>query len=192
MGADRAADEAVLYRAISMVKDFTCAIDGGANIGDWLAIMARRFACVHAFEPNAELHGGLLDRFGSQRHVTVHNAALWSDSKTSVRMVTATDRPETHRSAWCEVGGDIPTATIDGLSLPYCGLIKLDVEGAEMAALTGAVNTIRRCKPVVVVECSPKIAKRRGLSVDMPAHYLERMGAQEFFRLRHDRIYAWA
>ncbi len=192
MGANRTEDEAVLYRALAMVRDFSCAIDGGANVGNWLAIMAGRFSRVHAFEPNLDLYEGLLDRFGSQRQVTVHNAALWSDSKTLVRMVTAQDRPAGHRGAWCEVGGDIPTATIDSLSLPYCGLLKLDVEGAEMAALIGAVDTIRRCKPVVVVECSSKIAKRRGISVDMPGHYLERMGAQEFFRMRHDRVYAWA
>ncbi len=101
-------------------------------------------------------------------------------------------KPDTHRGVWCVPGGDIPSVTIDSLKLPYCGLIKLDIEGAEMDALLGALDTIRRCKPVIVIECSSKIAKIRGISVDMPAHYLERMGAQEFFRMRHDRVYAWA
>jgi hypothetical protein len=48
--------------------------------------------------------------------------------------------------------GPIPTMRIDDLALPRCDLIYLDVEGEELNALKGAMETIERCKPVIVYE----------------------------------------
>ncbi len=42
--------------------------------------------------------------------------------------------------------------TLDSLELPRVDLIKLDLEGMEQAALDGADETIKRCKPVMCVE----------------------------------------
>jgi hypothetical protein len=46
----------------------------------------------------------------------------------------------------------VPVMTIDGLCLPRCDFIKIDVEGMERAVLAGAVATIARCKPFLYVE----------------------------------------
>jgi hypothetical protein len=42
--------------------------------------------------------------------------------------------------------------TIDDLSLNSCNLIHLDIEGYELYAIKGAVNTIVKYKPTVVLE----------------------------------------
>lgn len=47
---------------------------------------------------------------------------------------------------------EIAVRTIDSLALPRVDLIKIDVEGMEMAVLHGAVNTIREQRPVMFVE----------------------------------------
>lgn len=48
--------------------------------------------------------------------------------------------------------GGLPTLCIDDLSLRECDLIYLDIEGYEFRALRGALATIERCHPVIVVE----------------------------------------
>ncbi|WP_284310396.1 FkbM family methyltransferase [Labrys miyagiensis] len=51
-------------------------------------------------------------------------------------------------------GEDVEVITVDGLDLPACRLIKVDVEGMEPAVLAGAARTIARHRPFVFVECN--------------------------------------
>lgn len=51
-----------------------------------------------------------------------------------------------------EEGETIKKLTVDSLDLPTCQFIKLDVEGMEIMALTGARETISKYKPVLYVE----------------------------------------
>lgn len=46
----------------------------------------------------------------------------------------------------------VSTLTIDALPLADCALIKLDLEGMEDRALAGAMNTLERCRPIVLFE----------------------------------------
>ena len=46
----------------------------------------------------------------------------------------------------------MPTFTIDQLQLDHCDLIQLDVEGREWHALVGALHTLSRHRPVVMLE----------------------------------------
>ena len=41
---------------------------------------------------------------------------------------------------------------IDSFNLPRVDLIKIDVEGMELDVLQGAVETIKRCKPMMTIE----------------------------------------
>ncbi|MFY9288842.1 MAG: FkbM family methyltransferase [Alphaproteobacteria bacterium] len=49
-------------------------------------------------------------------------------------------------------GEVVPLLTLDSLQLPRCHFIKLDVEGMELEALEGAVETMKRCQPFLYVE----------------------------------------
>ena len=46
----------------------------------------------------------------------------------------------------------VPAIRLDGLRLARADLIKLDVEGMELAALDGARDTLGRCRPWLLVE----------------------------------------
>jgi FkbM family methyltransferase len=46
----------------------------------------------------------------------------------------------------------VNTLTIDSLELKRVDLLKLDVEGMELAALNGAIETIKRTRPMIHVE----------------------------------------
>jgi hypothetical protein len=65
----------------------------------------------------------------------------------------------------CLEGGHIPILRVDDLALPHCDLMMLDLEGYELFALKGALNTITRCKPVIVMEdkgCSKVFGYEKG------------------------------
>ena len=48
---------------------------------------------------------------------------------------------------------EVKTITIDSLNLNKLDFIKLDVEGYETKVIRGAMNTIKKHKPVIVLEC---------------------------------------
>jgi FkbM family methyltransferase len=43
--------------------------------------------------------------------------------------------------------------SIDSLKLPKLDFIKLDIEGYEPLAIEGAINTIKKYKPTIALEC---------------------------------------
>jgi FkbM family methyltransferase len=51
-----------------------------------------------------------------------------------------------------EGGEVVSTITIDSLSLEQCDFIKLDIEGAEPLALSGAIETIKKFYPTILFE----------------------------------------
>jgi FkbM family methyltransferase len=55
-------------------------------------------------------------------------------------------------SAAGDVGERARVVALDELELPACGLVKVDVEGFEGQALSGAARTIARHRPVLYVE----------------------------------------
>lgn len=46
----------------------------------------------------------------------------------------------------------VPSLTIDSLNLDRLDYLKLDVENMELIVLDGAIETIKRCKPVIQIE----------------------------------------
>jgi FkbM family methyltransferase len=49
-------------------------------------------------------------------------------------------------------GEEVETITIDSLNLDRCDFIKLDLEGAEPLALSGATETIKKFHPAIIFE----------------------------------------
>ena len=86
-------------------------------------------------------------------------------------------------------GSDVEMVTIDSLGLENVDFLKLDVEGYELFALKGAEETLKRCKPVVLIEVNG-LSERYGLHDSEACNYLRDLGFKLKNRVNKDLIYA--
>lgn len=148
-------------------SDVRLIVDGGANRGDTSADFRSRYpaAEIVAFEPIASLHRGLEERFASDDKVRVVNAALGAahgsaklhiaghDSASSLFPREAVQRRYFHSSLGM-VGSEVVEVTTLDAQLKSMGrihLLKLDLQGSELAALQGAVGLLSRGEIDVIV-----------------------------------------
>jgi FkbM family methyltransferase len=133
--------------------------DVGANIGFYSTLAAKMVGPgghVFAFEPfpgsaascryNAGINGF--------HHVSVIEAAVSSrDASAKLELGTST---ATHFLGVGDAGIEVEVICIDHWRLqsgaPGPSLVMIDVEGAEIEVLKGMRETIRECRPVIMVE----------------------------------------
>jgi FkbM family methyltransferase len=74
---------------------------------------------------------------------------------------------------------NVPIFTIDFLNLETVDVIKLDVEGYEIKALMGAIDTIRKNKPILIVEWWKEMEKTFQFIFDLGYKY-ERLNGYNY------------
>jgi FkbM family methyltransferase len=122
-------------------------VQAGGNCGVFPKALAAHYAEVYTFEPEAE-NFACLQANNMPANVRAFEAAL-GDSTQPIALYRTPANAGAHY-VMCK--GTIPQMRVDDLGLDACDLIALDVEGYELPALRGAVETIRRCKPTLVAE----------------------------------------
>lgn len=185
-----------LMAALRHVTNFDCAIDGGAHVGAWTRVMSMRFARVIAVEPSEDTFEALLwNTRGSAfeeplSNVACRNVAL-GDAPGYVTMALDPDQAARANTGarFVEAGGSIPVETIDSWHLPSLGFLKLDVEGSEPHALRGAVETLKRCRPIVLFENKWLWTKHYGLPKNIVAKFLEGLGYRMLEQVSRDQIW---
>lgn len=140
-------------KGIIELSDREVFVDGGAYTGDTLLTFLRlsgsKSARCHAFEPDPATAARLTATVEKRglRGVTVHNKGLWSAPATLPFSVWH----GTSASAVSGAGEVTVEADAVDRAAPDATFIKLDVEGAELEALRGAAETIRRNRPKLAV-----------------------------------------
>lgn len=145
------------------------AIDIGANKGVYSHTLAKLCRAVHAFEPNPKIYR-ILTRFLPD-NVTPHHVAL-SDRDGDAELVI----PSYTKGGFSNQGASldqrkkqapfgfgivrIPARTLDSYDFRDVGFIKIDVEGFEEAVIRGALGTIRRERPTVMIEMEERHTSR--------------------------------
>lgn len=162
-------------------------IDGGAHIGLYARPASILFDRVEAFEPFPAtlecLRANLQprDRFAN---VTVNEFALYQ--ATAGRVTMAHAKKDASMSTRVDVLGNVAvnTVTIDYFQWDDVDAIKLDLEGCEYEALRGATETLKRCRPVVLIEEKHNFTKS-------PSEYLRHLGMREVWREKRDHLFVW-
>lgn len=136
------------------------AIDAGANEGLYTYRLATLYDRVHAFEINPALAGRLRRLVSS--NVSVYPVGLSSREGSDTLYTPYYHGRPLYGWAGLELW-NCPTAErytesvvsvrpLDSFDFDEVSFLKVDVEGHELELLTGAQQTIRRNRPVVLIE----------------------------------------
>lgn len=134
------------------------AVDAGANKGVYLFHLSRHFRRVFAFEPLPAMAVYL--KRAAPANVRVEACALSGKAgHATLRLPRGFNELaslEPHGPDWAAGSAleehDVVLAPLDALALREVHLIKIDVEGHEMAVLEGALETLQRCRPALLIE----------------------------------------
>jgi FkbM family methyltransferase len=183
-------------RAFEFVRNWKCAVDLGAHVGIFSRHFAQRFEQVVAFEPTAEtrecLEQNVPDNVriipfacGDHEGVVEFRRHTKNSGGTEMAFENGPERPGLEHFS-------VRMITLDSLGLEDVGLVKIDIQGAEPLALRGAEATLRRCRPVVLIEEKPFGGKGANGSVEHikeSRDILLGYGYREGEKVGADRIY---
>lgn len=185
--------------ALKWVGQRRTAIDVGAHIGQWSRVMAMDFESVVSFEPvplyRDAWHANMVD---------IKNADLLPlalgerEGVAGLEKVTRGSNGDTRISDKA-VNGEVTAQMVRLDDLPVCtnvrldgvDFIKIDCEGYELNVLRGAVETLDRYKPCVIVEQKKGHAQNYGFGETEAVTFLESMGAKLRAVTRGDYILSW-
>ena len=151
--------------ALAAVKHFRTMVDVGAHIGTWSRYCGERFCNVIAFEPVPEHAECWRANVGSEGTVLFQCAVGAAYGR--VRIKQDPRRVGNSGATYMEhmvQGGEAYTIRLDDLGMENVDFLKIDVEGDELAVLTGATDTIARCRPTICIEQKKGFGARFGVS----------------------------
>ena len=165
------------------VREGEWIVDVGANVGHLCVQFARWTRSggrVLAIEPEphnlAALHAALR-RSGLESRVLVV-AGVAAEADGELHLTVNPHNPADHRLG--ERGIPVRAHALDRLLLehgePPVGLVKIDVQGAEPRVIEGALRTLERCRPALLVEIDDRALREAGSGAGALVERLARLG----------------
>lgn len=177
-----------LLAALPLVKNFDHAVDVGAHCGLWSRPLAAMFGMVTAFEP-VPAH---IECWNA--NVPVENTRLYQNALGSKPgQVFLTTGKSSSGDTYVQEKGEhrAEMITLDSVGLPKIDFMKIDCEGYENFILAGGEKTIRRDRPVIIVEQKTGKGKLFGLDDIAAVKLLASWGAQTYQVISGDYIMHW-
>lgn len=178
-----------------------CLVDGGANVGEISLVAAKLVGPsgrVIAFEPVASFadQAEANVRANHLAWVEIHRTGLSAATgQASIYTVSEAFHDGTHHDGLGSLFapengaapvGVVPTVSLDEFvaqgSYPRIDVLKLDIEGGELAALQGAVATLDQQHPAVIVEVNDQTCRRAGYVMRDILDFLSGLD-YEFYRI---------
>lgn len=173
----------------------TCVQAGGA-FGLYPRRLADHFEKVMTFEPLLANLQCLAANIGSNRpNITVATNALWHEPAQLQMMYSKKVKNSYgahHVSTRGRGLGEMVSAfPLDDWTLEEVDLIWLDVEGSELWALHGAIDTIRANNPVIVIEEAKHLPQHKelGVRLDSASNWLTKNGYKQYGRTHGDLVF---
>jgi FkbM family methyltransferase len=149
-----------------LIKPNSVAVDVGANHGAYTYLLSQICKTVISFEPNKSLAKRLLDADLSNVKVMPYGLSNRSSEcdlyleevDGLLETGTASINGQTNRGKSKSIR--IKIITLDSLNLTQVDFIKIDVEGHELEAINGAVQTIKKHKPIMLIEIEERHISR--------------------------------
>lgn len=143
-------------------------IDVGANIGAYTLTLAKSAAQTYSFEASAS-NAAILQNFvgiSKLKNIEVINKAVSNMTGKIIQLFSSTDTGG-NNTLFHDFGKGfetVPTITLDQFiadnKIDQVDVIKIDIEGSELAAFQGAHNLLGKCRPTLLVEFHAVVAKQ--------------------------------
>lgn len=177
--------------AMKWVREFRTAIDVGAHVGLWSMQLTKKFEFVEAFEPVEWFRQCYLANM-PETGWGLHHCALGAAPGRAGIFIPAMgggiDSGGTHLTD----GEAVEVRTLDSFAFDKVDFVKIDCEGYEHQVLLGALATLERCKPCVIVEQKPhKLGPNFGINGTPAVDLLTGLGAKVRAVLSGDYILSW-
>lgn len=173
------------------VKNKNTMIQAGGNCGYLLSTFIEYFNTIYTFEPDP------VNFYCLNQNVTSPNViklqACLSDNRNPVTVQQLVQPDRLHDIGGVHVNGHgvTPSIMIDDLNLTSCDLIQLDVEGYELNALNGAINTIKQYRPVLCVEFCEKWLNRYDTNSEMIFNFMNSLNYKLVKEFGVDKIFVY-
>ena len=143
-------DQSAIKTYLPFFKEGDVLVNIGANIGSYAYAFINKASQIICFEPSNELFECLQYNLGKYSNVIVHNEAV-SDNNEQYQTICLNDNIGMTHLKSCETSNRY-TKTIDSYNFNKVDFLLIDCEGYEPKVLLGAQNTIRKYKPIMVIE----------------------------------------
>jgi FkbM family methyltransferase len=181
---------AVRRRSIELCKKRDVALDIGANVGLWSRDLVKSFSRVIAFEPVA-LFRECLESNVTGENFEVLPIALGDQDTQGTMIIIEDNSGATHLDPATMGTGDVQVVRLDSLNFQNISYIKVDCEGYEYRILQGAEQTIRHCRPIMVIEQKSHANYSKDYGQFAAIELLESWGMIKLDQIRHDWIMGW-
>lgn len=166
-------------------------VQAGGNCGFLLSTFVEHFTTIYTFEPDPVNFYCLTQNVTSQNVIKMQCCLGNEPSPVTVQQLIRPERLHDTGGVHVSGRGVIPSIKLDDLNLWACDLLQLDVEGFELNALGGSVNTISKYKPILCVEFCDKWLRRYGTSSDeLYSLITEELNYSQVGSYKGDRIFS--
>lgn len=173
--------------AVQHCKGKRVAVQAGGHCGAWPLWLSRRFDRVYTWEPDGMNFACLMRNVAKESPERIYAArgmlgsfgSTLSLNRNQVNIGGHKGTPDR---------GPVPVYQIDALDLQDCDLVQLDVEGMELPALSGAVVTLTKHRPVLMIEDRDHGARHGWGTRERLMEFLAGIGYREVARISHDMV----
>ena len=180
----------VRLKSLNYVKQSRTALDIGANVGLWSRDLVKNFSKVMAFEP-VGIFRDCLEKNVVGDNFYISPMALGNEDTTANMISTEGNTGHTHIDPASVGQGNTVVVRLDNLNIQDVDYVKIDCEGYEYRVLQGAEQTIKQCRPVVVVEQKPHDAYSAQYGQFAAVDLLKSWGMIRLDQVKDDWIMGW-
>lgn len=179
-------EKALLYEEILHLGENEVIVDLGAYDGDtvreFLTATRGRYKKIIAFEPDAKNFRKLTAKTEGMENLERYNLGAWDKKETLFFR-----KKKGRSSHQADEGIPVEFDSVDNIVKDDVTFIKMDIEGAELKALEGAAETIKKHRPKLYV-CA---YHRNEDMFALPLKIRELCGDYKIYFRQHPYIPAW-